>query len=166
MTGQNAADQARILNKTPVSPTGATGTTVTTGATAQTPTAGTPTTTPTTPTTQAGPANIDDATFNSILNSIDPNGLYTQDQKNDLRNALAQGRQGIDLATTTAEQKLGAYQNLANAWRMQRDITDQLDQTNIMNQRQVQDLTRQYNQAIDQQKQRMEADANNTSIMQ
>ncbi len=49
---------------------------------------------------------------------------------------------------------------------MQRDIVDQMDKNNIMNQRQVQDLTREYTIAKDKQKERMEADANNMSVMQ
>jgi hypothetical protein len=48
---------------------------------------------------------------------------------------------------------------------MQRDVVDQMDTNNIMNQRQVQDLTRNYTKAIDDQKQRIESDANNASVM-
>lgn len=179
LTGQNAADQARILNaqKIAITPTSGVATQPS-GATTTiqpqiTPKAGVSTTqvSPTTAqtSTQAGLTQagiIDDASFQSVLRSIDPNWLYTNEQKASLKDALSKWYQGVWLETASAEQKMNAYKNLADAWRVQRNIVDQLDQTNIMNQRQVQDLTRQYSQAIDNQKQRMEADANNTSIMQ
>lgn len=135
----------------------------------------------TTPTTQTGvsttsgtvtgqTSGIDDATFNTILRSIDPNSIYTNEQKKSLRDTLSQSTgataKSLDLQTTGAKTALEEYKGIADAWRMQRNIVDQMDTNNIMNQRQVQDLTRQYTIAKDNQKNRMEADANNMSVMQ
>jgi hypothetical protein len=113
---------------------------------------------------------ISDSDFNTILASIDPNRLYTNEQKKSLRDTLSQSTantaKSLDLQTTGAKTALEEYKGIADAWRLQRNVVDQMDTNNIMNQRQVQDLTRQYTQAIDTQKQRMEADANNVSVMQ
>lgn len=177
---------AQGIKQTPVSPLSASAPTVTptvtptagtglvSGKTAISPIGTTPTTQTGVPTTQNAvtgqTGGIDDATFNTILRSIDPNSIYTNEQKKSLRDTLSQSTantaKSLDLQTTGAKTALEEYKGIADAWRMQRNIVDQMDTNNIMNQRQVQDLTRQYTIAKDNQKNRMEADANNMSVMQ
>lgn len=174
--------QTPLSSVTPISPLAAStptvvptvGTGLTSGKTAISPLGTTPTTqtgVPTTPITSTGQkTGISDNDFNTILASIDPNRLYTNEQKKSLRDTLSQSTAGtaksLDLQTTGAKTALDEYKGIADAWRMQRDIVDQMDKNNIMNQRQVQDLTREYTIAKDKQKERMDADANNMSVMQ
>ena len=173
---------AQGIKQTPVSPLSAStptvtptaGTGLTSGKTAISPLGTTPTTqtgVPTTTNVATGQRmGISDSDFNTILASIDPNRLYTNEQKKSLRDTLSQSTAGtaksLDLQTTGAKTALDEYKGIADAWRMQRDIVDQMDKNNIMNQRQVQDLTREYTIAKDKQKERMDADANNMSVMQ
>ena len=173
--------QTPLSSVTPVSPLAAStptvvptaGTGLTSGKTAISPLGTTPTTqtgVPTTPNVATGQRmGISDSDFNTVLASIDPNRLYTNEQKKSLRDTLSQSTantaKSLDLQTTGAKTALQEYQGIADAWRKQRDIVDQMDTNNIMNQRQVQDLTRQYTMAKDTQKQRIESDANNASVM-
>ena len=123
-------------------------------------------TTPTQPTqtTNIQPVN---ANIDSIVDSALPKWTYTDDERNALKQAL-QGKNPEEITSIMAEQAKGNFEQskqLLSAYRTTRDFALNSQREQTLNDRRVQDLTQQYDNAIQQQKQRIDADANNMWVV-
>jgi len=114
------------------------------------------------------PEQIKSESIDSIIKSLDPNGSFSPEEKSSLISALGSEnpeayiwalKWNSSILVDKAKWILEAYRNT-------RDLTLKQDRTNALNERAVSDATRAYDEAMGKQKQRMEADANNMSVVQ
>lgn len=126
--------------------------------TSTTPASTTPTTTSTTWTTND---------VNNIVDTMFPKWQYSDDERKAMQDALA-SKNPAELTAFMAQNesdKANQTKQLLDAYRTTRDYGLQAQRTQTLNDQRVTDLTEQYDQAIKNQSQKMEADANNMWVV-